>query len=465
MKKKIWKKLLVFLVLFGMILAGFVFLYFSVREYNSRERIIEITGENQDMTGKDCAVSIQPRGGSTDSWSKDNVDDDGNVTKYEGMIYEMIVTNQSRLAVSDWSVKIELSKDCYVNNAWCGEVEFHQHIHSGEKVQMLDLRTCMEQKTNFLIDIVEMGSDLMIPMNTGDYIIYHASYDEKENYIRPVDPAEEENPSVRTGIIFYQESEGEEEPLVFSKMELHYKLHMDMKDSPFLWVLLAEGLLWFMVLVVNIGVVIKTKHLVRKTENDARIIKESMSAFMGFIDAKDPSTNGHSRRVAAYAKRIAQRYGLPEEEAQKIYYMGLMHDCGKIGIPDAILGKPGKLTDEEFEIIKTHTTEGAKILQNFTSISYIREAALYHHERYDGKGYPEGLAGEEIPLVARIICVADSFDAMNSDRCYRPKLSPEEIMEQLEKNRGTQFDPKIADCLLELLKEGVITFDVPGENK
>lgn len=180
---------------------------------------------------------------------------------------------------------------------------------------------------------------------------------------------------------------------------------------------------------------------------------------MGFIDAKDSSTNGHSRRVAVYAKRIAKRYGMSEEECQNIYYMGLMHDCGKIRIPDEVLCKPGRLTDEEFEIMKTHTTEGAKLLKDFTSIPQIREAALYHHERYDGKGYPEGLAGEQIPLIARVLCVADSFDAMNSNRCYRARLSEEDIIDEIRNNRGTQFDPKIADCMLELLKDGTITFD------
>ena len=122
--------------------------------------------------------------------------------------------------------------------------------------------------------------------------------------------------------------------------------------------------------------------------------------------------------------------------------MGLMHDCGKIRVPDSILCKKGKLTDEEFGIMKTHTTEGAKLLSGFTSIPQIREAVLYHHERYDG----------------RILCVADSFDAMNSNRCYRDRLTKEQILEQLRSNRGTQFDPEIVDCMLELIDSGEITF-------
>ena len=121
-------------------------------------------------------------------------------------------------------------------------------------------------------------------------------------------------------------------------------------------------------------------------------------------------------------------------------------------MPDSILGKPGKLTDEEFEIIKSHTVRGGEILSHFKSLENVEEGALYHHERYDGKGYPEGRAGEDIPLIARMICVADSFDAMNTNRVYRNKLSKDSIIEEIEKNKGRQFDPAIADVMLRLLR-------------
>ncbi|MBQ6257649.1 MAG: HD domain-containing protein, partial [Clostridia bacterium] len=120
--------------------------------------------------------------------------------------------------------------------------------------------------------------------------------------------------------------------------------------------------------------------------------------------------------------------------------------------PDNILGKPGKLTDEEFQIIKSHTVRGGEILDHFKSLEGVNEGALYHHERYDGKGYPKGLAGEDIPLIARIICVADSFDAMNSNRVYRKKLTKEYILNEIESNKGRQFDPAVADVMLKLLR-------------
>ena len=186
------------------------------------------------------------------------------------------------------------------------------------------------------------------------------------------------------------------------------------------------------------------------------MISESIETFTGFIDAKDPYTNGHSNRVAQFTKLIAIEMGYEGEELDKIYYVALLHDCGKIGVPDSILGKPGKLTAEEFDIIKSHTTRGSEILRHFKSLPDSDEGARYHHERYDGKGYPEGKKGEEIPLIARMICVADSYDAMNSNRVYRKKLSREEIISELENNKGTQFDPNIADIFLKLIRDGRI---------
>ena len=133
-----------------------------------------------------------------------------------------------------------------------------------------------------------------------------------------------------------------------------------------------------------------------------------------------------------------------------------MHDCGKIGIPDSVLNKPGALNPDERKVIEEHTKVGGNILEHYTAIEGIKEGALYHHERYDGGGYPEGLKGDEIPFVARMICVADSFDAMNSDRCYRKHLPKEVIIKELEKNMGKQFDPDVAKCMIDLINEGVI---------
>ncbi len=160
--------------------------------------------------------------------------------------------------------------------------------------------------------------------------------------------------------------------------------------------------------------------------------------------------------MAQYTKRIAKEMGYSGEELDRIYYIALLHDCGKIGVPDSILGKPSKLTKDESSVIKSHTVRGGEILIRFKSLEDADEGAMYHHERYDGKGYPSGKAGEDIPLIARMICVADSYDAMNTDRVYRQKLSQDRIISEIESNKGRQFDPKIADIMLDLIKSGKI---------
>jgi len=180
---------------------------------------------------------------------------------------------------------------------------------------------------------------------------------------------------------------------------------------------------------------------------------QTVTALSEAVDAKDRYTSGHSKRVAEYARKIAERMGKSKEEQEEIYRAGLLHDVGKIRIPADIINKPGKLTDEEYDIIKIHPVTGFHILQGISEDSIIAIAAKYHHERYDGKGYPNGLAGENIPEVARILGVADSYDAMASNRSYRNSLPQDVVRKELEKGKGTQFDPVIADIMLQMMKE------------
>ena len=184
------------------------------------------------------------------------------------------------------------------------------------------------------------------------------------------------------------------------------------------------------------------------------IVEQSVNTFTEFIDAKDKYTNGHSKRVALYTEEIAKRMGINKDESRRLFLIAMMHDCGKIGIPDSVLNKNGKLTDEEYKLIQSHTTVGDSILEHFTALPGIREGARSHHERYDGKGYPDGLKGKDIPFYARIICVADSYDAMSSDRCYRKKLDTEVILKELENNSGKQFDPEIVPYMIDMIKDG-----------
>ena len=171
------------------------------------------------------------------------------------------------------------------------------------------------------------------------------------------------------------------------------------------------------------------------------------------IDAKDTYTNGHSDRVAIYSKEIAKRYGYSEKEQEEIYMMGLLHDVGKIGVPDNVINKTSKLTDEEFALIKVHPEIGDRILKKVKEMPKLSIGARWHHERYDGTGYPDGLKGEDILEEARIIAVADAYDAMTSHRSYRDILPQEVVRSEIEKGKGTQFDPKFADIMLQMIDE------------
>ncbi len=179
-----------------------------------------------------------------------------------------------------------------------------------------------------------------------------------------------------------------------------------------------------------------------------------IGAFANCIDGKDEYTNGHSFRVALYTRLLAEKLEEPPETVEKMYNIALLHDIGKIGIPDAILNKPGKLTAEEYNIMKGHPQRGYEILKDVKNQEDIAVGARHHHERYDGNGYPTGLKGESIPWVARIIAVADAFDAMSSTRPYRKRISMFNIVKEINRCSGTQFDPKVAEAFMDMYEEG-----------
>lgn len=203
----------------------------------------------------------------------------------------------------------------------------------------------------------------------------------------------------------------------------------------------------------------KNTILLKRHEELRNVTEQAMTAIANTIDAKDTYTKGHSTRVAKYAVKIAEKLGLDKNSVDNLYYTALLHDIGKIGVPDTILNKPAKLTDEEYEIMKQHPTSGGNILEVITTINDIKNGAAYHHERYDGKGYNKGLRGEDIPLAARIIGAADAVDAMGSTRPYRTGRTLDYVISELEKNSGTQFDPKIAAIMIDLLKSGEVTLE------
>ncbi len=176
----------------------------------------------------------------------------------------------------------------------------------------------------------------------------------------------------------------------------------------------------------------------------------TLEALTTSIDAKDPYTCGHSERVAYLASRLAAEVGLSKDVCERIHIAGLVHDVGKIGVPEAVLCKPGRLTDEEFALIKKHPEIGHQILHDIKLMDDVLPGVLYHHERYDGRGYPHQKKGEEIPLMARIIGLVDAFDAMSSNRTYRAAMNREKVLDEVRKGAGTQFDPALAEAFLKI---------------
>jgi putative nucleotidyltransferase with HDIG domain len=187
--------------------------------------------------------------------------------------------------------------------------------------------------------------------------------------------------------------------------------------------------------------------LERHDQNLREMFIDTTKALAAAIDAKDPYTRGHSQRVAQISLEIAKEMGQSPSEQQKVNIAALLHDVGKIGIEDHILKKPGQLTDEEYGIIKQHPRWGAMIMGHISQLKEVVPAIQHHHERLDGTGYPEGLAGEQIPMLARIIAVADTFDAMTTDRLYQKAMDPQFVVSKLHEWKGTRYDPVVVDSM------------------
>ena len=222
---------------------------------------------------------------------------------------------------------------------------------------------------------------------------------------------------------------------------------------------------WFRILVAALGVMLiaalvilyvrrKLAKLKKKEHENKVFIREMIEAFAKTIDMKDKYTNGHSTRVAEYTAMLTKALGYDEETVEKYYNIALLHDIGKIGVPPEVLNKPGKLTDEEFKIIKSHSSLGYRVLKDISIMPELAIGAGYHHERPDGKGYPKGLKGEEIPRVAQIIAVADTFDAMYSDRPYRKRMNFDKAVSIIKEVSGTQLEADVVEAFLKLVEQG-----------
>ena len=224
----------------------------------------------------------------------------------------------------------------------------------------------------------------------------------------------------------------------------------------YMLLILASILIWFTWLVVQ--------RQINRQQIKIIMANETVMAIAKAVDAKDVRTHEHSQRVAEYSVLLAEemncfKWWRKNKELSNLRKAAQMHDLGKIGVPDAVLNKVGRLDDDEYAKLKSHVTRGADILKDFTLVEHAADGTRYHHERYDGRGYPDGLAGEDIPLFGRIISVADAFDAMTSNRVYRNHMDTDYVMNEMIRGRGTQFDPNVLDAFMRLVEKGVINLD------
>lgn len=326
-----------------------------------------------------------------------------------GMQYDGTITNYMNVDMSDWLVEITLVEGCHVDDYWNGEFTFENNV-----------LTIVPVEYN---RVVEEGDK-----QTFGFILYAPT---------------------TNNIVDYQ---------------ISIRKNVELVDLELFWILILIICIDVVVAITMLVMSYKTRMLLKKQAEFGRIINESFLTFSNMIDAKDNYTKGHSQRVAIYSREIARRMGLDKDEQRNLFYIALLHDIGKIGIPDTILKKNGKLDSDERQIIEQHVKIGGDILKDFTAIEGIEAGARYHHERYDGEGYTDGLKGDEIPLYGRIICVADAFDAMSSARCYRPKLPMDVIVEELKACSGAQFDPKIVPYMLDMIYEGIAPISISAED-
>lgn len=322
-----------------------------------------------------------------------------------GAQYDVSLYNFTDYELFDWEIKITIPEGSYIDSSWNGIFQI-----DGDKL-FLSAREYNEIIKN---QVYPFGFILYVP------------YSEK---------------NLEWRLVEYQ---------------IDYKKYLAMGDIYNIWIVALLCSLIAIATTVFVVLKLKVKEAKKRQLDLKNIIEQALTTFANAIDAKDTYTEGHSRRVAFYSRELALRMGFSFEEQEQIFYIAMMHDIGKIGIPDSILKKPSNLTEEEWETMKQHSIYSGDILEEFTTIPKMSESVRYHHEWYDGNGYPYKLKGEEIPEISRIISVADSFDTMNSKRVYRGPLPKEKIIDQLKENSGIQFDPKVVPFMISMIEDGTI---------
>jgi len=332
-------------------------------------------------------------------WNKTYALEDANNSNMAKTQYDIIIHNNLDISLYDWEIEVVIPSSSRLDSSWNGDFVLDRNVLTISSVEYNRI----------------LGPHTQTPL--GMVITIPNSYDVK-------------------GFMFTVHKE--------------YSL----TSSIYFWCILLLIIGLIAVIIISIAVSARLMRIKSKQKISLQITEQALDTFAAILDAKDEYTNGHSKRVSVYSHELARRMGLPEKDQERIRRIAMLHDIGKINVPDAIIHKQSGLTDEEWQIMRNHPSIGANILKDFTSIPGIDVGAKYHHERYDGKGYPEGLRGWEIPLVARIISVADTYDAMASTRTYRKGVASNEIIDELDASAGTQLDPEIVPHMIRMIYDG-----------
>ena len=429
----------VFLVLgasFAIIIISFIFHILQVNKYNNLERY-----DTPETVSMDVTADIHPRGLLTDSWEKNDAFEN---TIINGKIYETTITNNSKSLLVDWKLRVNIKESCWINNAWTGLMEIHQFVGGEEKVQTLDLRNYSAE--DITLDYVMGGQDLLIPLNSGDYFIYHP-YEGADSGEVPIKSSKDFAGQTNIGFILYSLS-GEND---LSDFVMTYHIHKSYFAGPIGMTFMVLIPLWLMLMLI-LGIIAWIVLYFESTLfYQSQIITDMFGLCSTLADEKDYYHNGHSIRVANFSRKIAETMGMDKQDCDIVYYGALLHNIGNYAVPERILGKTTPLTPEDEKVVQMHTIKGSKLTENMKSMPQAALATLYHHERYDGSGYPTGKKGEEIPLIARIIAVADNYDDMIHERAYRGRYTPDEIKQFYKDNSGTWFDPLVVDVFVDMV--------------
>ena len=439
------KKVIKYMALAGVGILALVIVLFIIHVINIQNSNDEWITVTPGSSATLVMVDIHPRGGATDTWVKVNT---GLGSDLNAKIYEMVVTNNAQTYVQDWMLRLNMRGKCYLNNGWCGTFEVHQlNLENGKELtQTIDLRDFKYEDLS--ISYHQVDQDLLIPLSKGDYFIYHPDANISSGEV-PIKGSKEYSGTSTCGMIMYSVS-GD---IDFSDYELSYRLETSVWDgTKGKLFIMAFSLLLLLFLILG-TVFLVSVHFEERLLRKSKMLDDTFDICCELADSRDYFSKGHSKRVASYSRMIAEKMGMDRDDCDIVYNAALLHNIGNVFVNEQILKKNSKLTKVEYTEIKTHTTKAAEILKGTENIPMILEAALCHHERYDGSGYPHGKKENEIPLVARIIAVADAYDAMSNDRPYRNKLTHDQIREEFISNRGTQFDPSIVTAFLDIMGE------------